>query len=234
MLEKHECRDIVMVAGIKGNPFSEERIDVCRRVLEEYGTKLSPEKVIYGNYWDEPTMQALDEYFDAGGNLPDVFVCANDTMAIAVCVYLAKKGIQVPDQVMVSGFDGVIPGEYHEPAITTTIPDFSAMFDRMLVRITEWNQEDSGQTEVWSIPFDLICRESCGCVKGTLLEARKKMGELKIYNLTYTRHIRAMGNFMRSTLRMNSLDKLAERLRPLFSMWPVPYYYAAVLEEKHP
>ena len=70
MIEDHGCRDIVMVAGIKGNHFSEDRIDLCRRILEENGSSLPPEKVIYGDYWDEPTMTCKEI---GDGNLNYVF-----------------------------------------------------------------------------------------------------------------------------------------------------------------
>ena len=232
MVEEHGCRDVVMVAGIRGNSYSEERISLCRQILEEHGSSLPPEQVIYGEYWDEPTLRALDGYFAAGGRMPEAFICANDAMAIAVCVYLAERNIRVPDQVKVAGFDGILPGEQHEPAITTAKPDFRMMFEMMLDRTETWQAGDTGKTEVWDIPFELIPRESCGCEQGNAFETTKKMGELKIVNLTFTRHIRAMGNFIRRTLSMDSLDKLTDRLHPLFSLWPDPYYFAAVLDEQ--
>ena len=232
MVEDHECRDIVMVAGIRGNSFSEERIELCRKILEEHGGTLPQEKVIYGEYWDEPTYRALDGYFASGGRIPKAFLCANDAMAIAVCIYLSERNIRVPEQVRVAGFDGILPGESHVPAITTARPDFGYMFTKMLERMKNWHPEDTGKTEVWPIPFEFIRRESCGCVRGNAFLSTKKSGELKIDNLIYTRHIRAMGNFIRKTLSMNSLDKLSEELSKLFSGWSNPYYFAAVLDEK--
>ena len=106
------------------------------------------------------------------------------------------------------------------------------MFGKMVDRIKHWNPEDTGKTEVWEIPFEFIPRESCGCVQGDAFLSTKKSGELKIDNLLYTRHIRAMGNFIRKTLSMSSLEKLSEQLSTLFSGWPNPYYYAAVLDGK--
>ena len=231
IVEDHGCGDVVMVAGIRGNSFSEERIAMCRQILEEHGKSLPPEKVIYGEYWDEPTYRALDAYFASGARVPEAFLCANDAMAIAVCIYLSERNIRVPEQVRVAGFDGILPGESHVPAITTARPDFAYMFGKMLDRINAWRPEETGGTEVWPIPFEFIRRESCGCVKGNAFLSTKKSGELKIDNLIYTRHIRAMGNFIRKTLSMNSLDKLSEQLMTLFSGWPNPYYFAAVLDE---
>ena len=232
LVEEHGCRDIVMVAGIKGNSYSEERISLCRQILEENGSSLPSDKVIYGEYWDEPTYRALDSYFAAGGRVPEAFLCANDAMAIAVCIYLSERNIRVPEQVRVAGFDGILPGESHVPAITTARPDFSYMFGKMLDRMENWRAEDTGKTELWPIPFEFLQRESCGCVQGNAFLSTKKSGELKIDNLIYTRHIRAMGNFIRKTLSMNSLEMLSEQLSALFAGWPNPYYFAAVLDEK--
>jgi len=231
MTDVHGCRDIVMVGGIKGNSFSEDRIALCRQILEEYGGNLPPEKVIYGDYWDKPTFRALDGYFAAGGMMPEAFICANDAMAIAVCVYLSERNIRIPDRVRVAGFDGILPGENHIPSITTARPDFSYMFGKMLDRIGTWHPEDTGKTELLSVPYVFIPRESCGCQQGDAFTNRKKTGELKKLNLSFNRHIRAMANFIRKTLSMDSLDRLRERLTELFSNWPNPYYFAAALDE---
>ncbi len=233
LVEDHGCGDVVMVAGIRGNPFSDDRIVLCRKILEEHGRALPPEKVIYGDYWDEPTYRALDRYFASGERLPEAFICANDAMAIAVCIYLSERNIRVPEQVRVAGFDGILQGESHVPAITTACPDFAHMYGRMLDRIAAWQSEDTGRTEEWPIPYEFIRRESCGCMQGNAFLSMKKSGELKIENLRYTRHIRAMGNFIRNTLSMNSLDRLSELLSVLFSVQPNPFFFAAVLDENN-
>ena len=232
VIEDHGCRDIVMVAGIRGNAYSEERIHLCRRILEENGSVLPETQIIYGDYWDQPTTRALEGYFAAGGRMPEAFLCANDAMAIAVCIYLTERNIAVPTQVRVAGFDGIMQGEDHQPAITTARPDYTTMFEKMLDHIAAWQPEDCGRTEEWHIPFELICRESCGCRQIEPAAATQKIVRLKNLNLTYTRHIRVMGNFIRGTLNMNSLEKLADRLPTLFSHWPCPYQFVAVLDER--
>lgn len=51
--------------------------------------------------------------------LPDAFVCANDFLAIRVMQALQKKGIIVPQDVMITGFDGSPEGEVIYPPLTT-------------------------------------------------------------------------------------------------------------------
>ncbi len=51
--------------------------------------------------------------------LPDAFVCANDYLAIHLMTALKQKGVSIPDQIMVTGFDGTSQSALVEPALTT-------------------------------------------------------------------------------------------------------------------
>ena len=51
--------------------------------------------------------------------LPDAFVCANDYLAIHLMTALKRKGVSIPDQIMVAGFDGTSQSAMVEPALTT-------------------------------------------------------------------------------------------------------------------
>ena len=51
--------------------------------------------------------------------LPDAFMCANDYLAIHLLNAIKKKGMSVPDDIMVTGFDGTSQSALVEPALTT-------------------------------------------------------------------------------------------------------------------
>lgn len=51
--------------------------------------------------------------------IPDAFVCGNDHIAIRVMQALRKKGIAVPEEVLVTGFDGTPQAEVVYPPLTT-------------------------------------------------------------------------------------------------------------------
>lgn len=62
--------------------------------------------------------------------LPDAFVCANDYLATHLMAALRQKGLHIPDDVMVAGFDGSPESAIIEPPLTTVrIPsaDMGAM-----------------------------------------------------------------------------------------------------------
>ena len=51
--------------------------------------------------------------------LPDAFVCANDYLAIHMMNALKKKGLSIPSDIMVTGFDGTVQSALVEPSLTT-------------------------------------------------------------------------------------------------------------------
>lgn len=62
--------------------------------------------------------------------IPDGFMCANDFIAIRIIWALRKLGRSVPEDVMVTGFDGSTEGEVVSPPLTTAIIN-SANIGRM-------------------------------------------------------------------------------------------------------
>lgn len=59
------------------------------------------------------------EKIDLMPHLPDAFVCANDFQAINLMAGLKKRGISIPEEVMVVGFDGTPESAVSEPSLTT-------------------------------------------------------------------------------------------------------------------
>ncbi|HRU04453.1 MAG TPA: substrate-binding domain-containing protein [Candidatus Brocadiia bacterium] len=50
---------------------------------------------------------------------PTALMCVNDEVALAVLEMLARKGVRVPDDLSVTGYDGLPEGELSKPSLTT-------------------------------------------------------------------------------------------------------------------
>lgn len=61
----------------------------------------------------------LSEQLDRMPEIPDGFVCANDFLAIRLMTALKRKGLSIPNDVMITGFDGSPESVIVEPALTT-------------------------------------------------------------------------------------------------------------------
>lgn len=97
-----------------------ERWNGYRSALLEAGLTLDPKACILADD-SEPYGEAdwILEKLNAMPYIPDGFVCANDFIAIRIMQALKRKGLSVPADVMVSGFDGSPEAWVVSPTLTT-------------------------------------------------------------------------------------------------------------------
>lgn len=162
VIRDHGARDTFFIAGMKNEPNSEERIRCYREVLEEEGLPFSADQVAYGNYWARPAGFITQQLIDRGGKLPRAVFCANDTMAISVCDTLKKNGLRIPEDVIVTGFDGMPAAYMVRPHLTTCSDDpgtLALQVRDLLRKLREGEQVPD--TIIHS--FRPVYAGSCGC-----------------------------------------------------------------------
>lgn len=163
VLGHHNVRRPHFMAGFEGNSFSEERIDAFREVLAEFDIPFDSSMVSYGNFWSEPTRVATLALIDSG-NLPEAIICANDTMAVAACSVLQENGIAVPDDIIVTGFDGINDVRISSPTVSTSMCSNAEIADIIAELLTNEKMLESASEEYYVMPrLDLA--QSCGCEK---------------------------------------------------------------------
>lgn len=106
---------------------------------------------------EEQGRKAVTELIEGGEPFDAIFVC-NDQIALGVLLELHERGISVPEQVGVVGFDGIRSGAYAIPPLTSLEPDFQSagtmLVDKLLRQI-------AGQpSEQLRVPVRLIKRAS--------------------------------------------------------------------------
>lgn len=161
VINDHGARDLFFVAGIKGNDYSEERTSIFKKVLSDNKIPFDDTMVDYGEFWDWPTQLVMDRLFERE-KLPRAIICANDAMAITVCDRLLKKGIKVPEDVIVTGFDGSPGTEFSTPKITTCVIDMEG-FSKKCIDIINAYFEGNKPEKYNDNPYVIRKTESCGC-----------------------------------------------------------------------
>ncbi len=160
LVEKHNVKRVVYVSGIPGNEECAVRRKALEDVLAEHGLELMDTFV--GSYAFLGGLHGVEDYLDAGKELPDAFVCANDHMALGVINALHKRGIESPRDVIVTGFDSVYEAMTSYPLVTTVTRQWNHMGEYVYQELQRLIDEPNPD-------FEMICNtkfvpsESCGC-----------------------------------------------------------------------
>lgn len=231
VVEEHGARRVNMLAGFEGHALSEDRVKVYRKVLEENGIAFEPERVGYGQFWDVPARKEMERFLNSDLPMPEAIICANDAMALVACNALEEAGYRVPEDVIVTGFDGVNDGKYYRPVLATCAPDYEGAVWFILDKVQEWRETGQIRPETFNIRYCIEKNESCGCL-GTGRANRNKIIRGLADSLgDCAWHTHAMNEMLTSALPLRSLHELAQILPDTEYIWRNYFRYAAVKEE---
>lgn len=118
VIKVHHKRKLYFLSGSMGESNSMLREKIFRETLRDCGIDPQTAKVAYGEYWYGPAERAVENWIQSG-DLPEAIICANDAMAVAACKVLKRHQIRVPEDMIVTGFDGVPSYQFHRPALST-------------------------------------------------------------------------------------------------------------------
>ena len=128
IIKDHGVKDLFFIGGKKENdPFTESRIRCYKEVLLENGVDFNENNIGYGEYWSGPTKETVYNLISDGKKPPEAIVCANDYMAFAACEELTNNGYRVPEDVIVTGYDGVPASEHFGPKLTTCVENLEKL-----------------------------------------------------------------------------------------------------------
>ncbi|MGO1228537.1 LacI family DNA-binding transcriptional regulator [Brachybacterium sp. AOP42-C2-15] len=90
----------------------------------------------------------------------DSLVCATDLIAVGAMRALRRGGRTVPDDVAVLGWDGILEGEFSNPALTTVAVDVSHVAREAVEMVIRRIENPNASPAVVEVPQELIIRES--------------------------------------------------------------------------
>lgn len=186
-VEVHGFKDICFLTGRMELEDARLRYACYKRVMDEYGIEVTDSMVYYGDYWTTKVKAAVNHFLGCRpGRLPQVIVCANDYMALEVCKELEERGICVPEDVCVSGYDDLMEAQHCEPPLTTVSVNFEEMAAKAMDVIDEIDQGQHPAKEQY-ISIQEKYRGSCGCkrhkVKSKWYSLTRQLEERKEINL---------------------------------------------------
>lgn len=156
-------RRIAFVAGPLVSHTVQDRLAGYRAALRDAGLPVDDRLVREGDFQEASGYAAGSALIAEGTGpeqVPSAIVAANDRMALGAMAALADRGLRVPEDVSVVGFDDVSIASYVRPALTTVaIPSYRIGHAAMTMLVEAEDPPMDGQPQL--LPTTLILRDTC-------------------------------------------------------------------------
>ena len=111
-------RRIAFISGDPEHPDAVDRQQGYRSAIEAAGLRFDPALLAPGNFSEHSGLLAVERLLDSRTRFSAIFA-ANDQMAFGASLGLYRRGLRVPDDVSMVGFDDVAGSVYMVPPLTT-------------------------------------------------------------------------------------------------------------------
>lgn len=116
------------------------------------------------SYIDIDAASIVRDLFETGAeDQADALVCVNDEVAIGVIEALRAVGVRVPDDIAVTGWDGLPAGGHMSPPLTTVVQEVRDLARQVARRLHERIQLGLPAGPPVEVPCAVRVGGTCGC-----------------------------------------------------------------------
>jgi LacI family transcriptional regulator len=152
-------RRIGVIAGPKHLLCSRARLDGYRAALDEAGLPVDESLIEQGDFMHETGFAAASRLLGLPDR-PTAIFAGNDTMALGVFEAARRRGLRIPEDLSVVGFDDLPEARWSPPPLTTIrqpLAEMGALAARTALRMAQGEEPDNPRVE---LATELIIRES--------------------------------------------------------------------------
>ncbi|MBY9005948.1 MAG: substrate-binding domain-containing protein [Candidatus Lokiarchaeota archaeon] len=169
IIEGHNARRIAFIKGSEGNYDAKIRYQAYKEILNEFKIPIEEELIFQGNFTLLSGKFCTSTLLNKGIQF-DAIVAANDAMALGAIQELKKRGVNIPEDALVTGFDNTFTSSFSNPPLTTIKqPVYQQGIEAMKKIISMI--KDKHRSEDIVLPTELIIRKSCGCIPESSAES---------------------------------------------------------------
>jgi len=177
-IETHGFTRINYISGTPGNLDAEYRLSTYQNVMTKYGLEYDG-RIFIGDFSRECAREAITQFLRTGKEPPQAILCANDMMALGAYAELTRRGLRVPEDVALSGYDCIREAECNVPRITTIRQPLSEIGQRA-VRIIHDVMTGAPVEKEYDYNAEIVIAGSCGCADPTPMDEKQFAKELML------------------------------------------------------
>lgn len=166
LVECHGRKKIAFFHGPRANPEAQTRYRAFRGTLQELGIPFDTRRLAFGDF-EEPSGERSVADLCGRGIRFDAVVASNDNMAYGAMRELQSRGIRVPEDVSVCGFDGFAVSRFSVPPLTTVQQPFYEQ-GRRAAELAIDLIAGAEVPDTVTLPARPVIRTSCGCTSEAL------------------------------------------------------------------
>ena len=153
-------RKIAVIGGeVDKSDVGRDRYEGCMKSFRSHGIAFDTARDYRGVHFSyQDGYDAARDLLETGGDFTALFT-ASDVMAVGAIRALHEKGLRVPEDVSVMGFDGLAVGSFLVPQLSTVKQPARAMARRSVEILISQIEEGSNAVHE-TVPFEIWERES--------------------------------------------------------------------------
>lgn len=153
-------RRIGLITGALETGCAQERLAGYKAALKAHGIPEEPELISEGHFLQPQGYQCTQELL-ALAEPPTAIFASNDMMAFGVMEAAREKGLRLPEELSIIGFDDIPQARQVHPQLTTVHQPLEEMGQRAAHLLLQYIAHPTAELERIELPTRLIIRESC-------------------------------------------------------------------------
>lgn len=163
LIEVHGFKKIGIIRGPESNIEAQLRYEAYCESLEDHSIPLDQALIFPGKFEQSSGTNAVKEMLDERKVFCEALVASNDNMGLGAYLELQHRGISIPQDIALTGFDDHIDIQYTSPPFTTVRQPLGDM-GKLSVELLLEKIEGKSVPNVISFPAVPVIRQSCGCI----------------------------------------------------------------------
>ncbi|MFF2325124.1 MULTISPECIES: LacI family DNA-binding transcriptional regulator [unclassified Streptomyces] len=164
LIEDHGLRRLAFVGGDPESPDAEARFRGFQEACRDAGLPVPDQPDLRTEMMTQAEgARAAEALLDRDSERPQGVLFANDQMAVGALRALERRGVRVPEDIAVTGFDGIPLSRIVRPPLTTVRQPIRQLGEQAVELLVQRLRNSGREPASLMLPVSLIRRASCGC-----------------------------------------------------------------------
>ena len=152
-------KHIGIIAGELSKTTAKTRYEGFVHAMQEAGLIINPNWVMEGFFEPEDGYECMNKILRQD-TLPTAVFCCNDVMALGAISAITEKGLRVPDDISIIGYDNIHSSRFYAPPLTTIHQSKSRLGAQAVNLLFERIANKDNERETIEIHPELVVRKS--------------------------------------------------------------------------